>query len=179
MALERDYLRGNGGLVRLSPLENRSIREILAYGSQPEYHRILGSFVSLGYLKHMLEHPESSREGWSAIWRDVTENLEEIIGALSEQPEEYTPFDVNTQVRETIMNYFEAIGKPITLPESRRKFQDYAMLLENCYKKRILSPPEAEEKQDVLQLLQFFERLEENYGEWKFHHPHPDGIPLR
>lgn len=176
MALQRDVLHGMGGLVKIAPLEGR-----FTYGiSLKPVYRLFGSEVTLSYLQTLLQHPEQA-PAWRRVYQDVMGSFDEIIEVLSHDPEQehWKPFDITYQVQDTCIHYQKSIGKPLSIPELRRKFQNFKLLLDNAHAGRASTPEEEQEKQEFLRMIQFFMRLEQDYDEHTFRHPHPDGIPLR
>lgn len=167
MVLERDYLDGLGGLVRLTPLT-----KLDHLTGQPVFYRLLGSEVALAYLKNLLTKPEKTKHYLPAgVYRDVKENLEEVIEALSQPlPEDYYPFDVNHQIHETLLHYYQTRGEEkVELPELRNRAQRYALLIENCNNGVKLAEQEEADKQDFIKMLDFFIQLEQNHQNWRQH----------
>src|SRR3989344_1896487 len=112
MALQRDVLHGLGGLVKIAPLEGR-----FTYGiSLDPVYRILGSQVTLSYLETLLQHPEKV-PSWNAVYQDTLESFDEIIEALSQDPEQehWQPFEVRYQVQDTCTHYQESRGNPLSI----------------------------------------------------------------
>ena len=164
---QRDYLHGCGGLVKLTQ------RSHLAH-SEPDFYRILGGEVTLDYIKRLLTNPEETRRDWVAVYKDARENLEETIEALSHNMmsiSEYEPFDLEEQIRETVLNYHQTKEKEAeaALPELRSRFQRYKLLLENSYNRIRLTKQEEADKRDFIKMLDFFLRLEQDYSDWKQH----------
>ena len=165
---QRDYLHGLGGLIKLT---HRSHLRVLY---EPDFYRILGGETTLAYIKSLLTNPEEARRDWVAVYRDARENLEETIEALSHNMmsiSEYEPFDLEEQIRETVLNYHQTKEEEAeaTLPELRSRFQRYKLLLENSYDRIRLTKQEEADKQDFIKMLDFFLRLEQNYSGWKQH----------
>lgn len=159
MTLQREYLNGVGGLVKLAPLSCYR----LGSDFEPDFHRIIGSEVTLAFLKSLVVNTEEARHHWPAVYKDAIENLEEIVVALSEGSDDYNPFDVKEQICETVLNYYQK--EETDLPELRSKFQRYKLLLENCHNGIELTKQEEADKKDFIKILDFFIRMEEVYNQ--------------